>query len=229
MFTKRKLAKIIENKRDDKKPINYNVLHKAKENVDWNEIGEVRVVDTKKQKLIIVATICCLVILISLGVYLGVILSKPQKEMFSPPIQYIPSDDKMYEYDSVQQYNVDNNLNLLHFSGYQTSSEFVKIYTDKDVDVLLTQKIILKETNEELEMYVQLKNNYIFDFLSDFDTIDSTIKIKDIQMLFDTKFDEQSRLYTTLVKFNFKGHLYKMSFSLQGEMDWQKELSKILI
>lgn len=59
MFTKRKLAKLMEKQDDNKQEINYEILHKAKEETHWNAACEVKVVDTRKQQLIITATICC--------------------------------------------------------------------------------------------------------------------------------------------------------------------------
>ena len=110
MFTKRKLAKLIEKQDDNKQEINYEILHKAKEETHWNDACEVKAVDNRKQQLIITATICCLLILISLGIFLGITLSKPNNPL-EPPIHYSYSEDNDYKYVSVEKYNEDKNIN----------------------------------------------------------------------------------------------------------------------
>lgn len=49
MFTKRKLAKLMEKQDDNKQEINYEILHKAKEETHWNDACEVKAVDNRKQ------------------------------------------------------------------------------------------------------------------------------------------------------------------------------------
>lgn len=227
MFTKRKLAKLMEKQDDNKQEINYEILHKAKEETLWNDACEVKAVDNKKQQLIITATICCLLIIISFGIFLGITLSKPNNPL-EPPIHYSYSEDNIYKYVSVEQYNEDKNMNILYFKNYQNIEERVKIYKDGDKDVLLSQEIILLDTYERIELNVELKNNYIFDFLKDFDLLENTVSLKSLQIYFNTTFDESLFLYITLAKFSYNGNVYKVYFEMEGETDWQEKISKLL-
>jgi len=44
----------------------------------------------------------------------------------------------------------------------------------------------------------------------------------------NTKFDEELYLYKTFTKFIYQGHVYRICFDLEGETDWQEEISKLL-
>ena len=199
MFTKRKLAKLMEKQDDNKQEINYEILHKAKEETHWNDACEVKVVDNRKQQLIITATICCLLILISLGIFLGITLSKPN-----------------------------NPLDLLYLKNYQNIDEVIKIYKEGEKDVLLSQDVILLDTYEQIKLFVELKDNYIFEFLSKYESLSSEIIINGVKINYDTKFDEEIYLYKTFTKFIYQGHVYRICFDLEGETDWQEEISKLL-
>ncbi len=227
MFTKRKLAKLMEKQDDNKQEINYEILHKAKEETHWNDACEVKAVDNRKQQLIITATICCLLIIISFGIFLGITLSKPNNPL-EPPIHYSYSEDNIYKYVSVEQYNEDKNLDLLRFKNYQNIDEAVTIYTDNGSDVLLEQDLILLDTYEQIKLFVELKNNYIFEFLSNYEALSSEIVINGVKINYDTKFDEEIYLYKTFTKFSYKNHVYRICFDLEGETDWQEEISKLL-
>lgn len=227
MFTKRKLAKLMEKQDDNKQEINYEILHKAKEETHWNDACEVKAVDNRKQQLIITATICCLLIIISFGIFLGITLSKPNNSL-EPPIHYSYSEDNIYKYVSVEQYNEDKNLDLLRFKNYQNIDEAVTIYTDNGSDVLLEQDLILLDTYEQIKLFVELKNNYIFEFLSNYEALSSEIVINGVKINYDTKFDEEIYLYKTFTKFSYKNHVYRICFDLEGETDWQEEISKLL-
>ncbi len=227
MFTKRKLAKLMEKQDDNKQEINYEILHKAKEETHWNDACEVKAVDNRKQQLIITATICCLLIIISFGIFLGITLSKPNNPL-EPPIHYSYSEDNIYKYVSVEQYNEDKNLDLLRFKNYQNIDEAVTIYTDNGSDVLLEQDLILLDTYEQIKLFVELKNNYIFEFLSNYEALSSEIVINGVKINYDTKFDEEIYLYKTFTKFSYKNHVYRICFDLEGETDWQEKISKLL-
>ncbi len=227
MFTKRKLAKLIEKQDDNKQEINYEILHKAKEETHWNDACEVKAVDNRKQQLIITATICCLLILISLGIFLGITLSKPNNPL-EPPIHYSYSEDNDYKYVSVEKYNEDKNINILYFKNYQDVDEVVTIYTDNGSDVLLSQDVILLDTYEQIKLFVELKDNYIFEFLSNYESLSSEIIINGVKINYNTKFDEEIYLYKTFTKFIYQGHVYRICFDLEGETDWQEEISKLL-
>ncbi len=227
MFTKRKLAKLMEKQDDNKQEINYEILHKAKEETHWNAACEVKVVDTRKQQLIITATICCLLIIISFGIFLGITLSKPNNPL-EPPIHYSYSENNIYKYGSVEKYNEDRNLDLLYFKNYKNIEERVKIYKDGEKDVLLSQDVILLDTYEQIKLFVELKGNYIFKFLSNYESLSSEIIINGVKINYDTKFDEELYLYKTFTKFIYQGHVYRICFDLEGETDWQEEISKLL-
>lgn len=227
MFTKRKLAKLMEKQEDNnKQEINYEILQKAKEETHWNDVGEVRVIDNRKQKIILTTVISCLLILISIGIYLGLTLSKP-KNPLDLPIFYSYDEDNIYMYESVEKYMADKNVNLLYFKNYQIEAERVKIYKDVDKDVLLSQEIIL-DTYERIELNVELKNNYIFDFLTEFDLLKNKYLVNDVQINFNTTFDEEVYAYRTLAKFKYKDYVYKIYFEMEEETDWQNEISLLL-
>lgn len=227
MFTKRKLAKLMENKNDNKQEINYKVLDKAKEETGWNDACEVKVIDNRKQKLIITAAISCMVILIALGIFFGIALSNKPNPL-DPLIYYSYNEDNIYKYESVEKYNKDKNRNILYFDNYQNINEVVKVYTDKRQDVLLRQEILLMDTYEHIELIVELQNNYVFDFLTDYDKLKNKTKINGVQISYTTTFSEEIYLYKTLAKFSYKGNVYRAYFEMEGEKDWQEELSELL-
>lgn len=117
---------------------------------------------------------------------------------------------------------------MQYFKGYQNVFDTVLIYKNNDKDVLLEQNVILLDTYERIKLNVELEKNYIFDFLTDFDWLENKFSVNDIQISYNTTFDEELYLYKTFTKFNYKGYVYKVYFEMEGEIDWQGELSNLL-
>lgn len=80
----------------------------------------------------------------------------------------------------------------------------------------------------ELNLMLNQKKNYIFDFLTDFDWLENKFSVNDIQISYNTTFDEELYLYKTFTKFNYKGYVCKVYFEMEEETDWQGELSNLL-
>lgn len=119
-------------------------------------------------------------------------------------------------------------MNISYFKNYQCVDEVVTIYTDNGSDVLLSQDVILLDTYEQIKLFVELKGNYIFKFFSNYESLSNEIVINGVKINYDTKFDEELYLYKTFTKFIYQGHVYRICFDLEGETDWQEEISKLL-
>lgn len=117
---------------------------------------------------------------------------------------------------------------MLYLKNYQNIDEVIKIYKEGEKDVLLSQDVILLDTYEQIKLFVELKDNYIFEFLSNYESLSSEIIINSVKINYNTKFDEEIYLYKSFTKFSYKGHVYRICFDLEGETDWQEEISKLL-
>ena len=107
---------------------------------------------------------------------------------------------------------------MLYLKNYQNIDEVIKIYKEGEKDVLLSQDVILLDTYEQIKLFVELKDNYIFEFLSKYESLSSEIIINGVKIY----------LYKTFTKFIYQGHVYRICFDLEGETDWQEEISKLL-
>lgn len=93
----------------------------------------------------------------------------------------------------------------------------------------MSQEIILLDTYERIELNVELKKNYIFDFLEEFNSLKNEYSINGVIISFNTTFDDNLYLYKTFTKFTYKEYVYKIYFEMEGEIDWQEEINKLLV
>ena len=102
------------------------------------------------------------------------------------------------------------------------------IYTNNDKDVLLEQNVILLDTYERIKLNVELEKKLYIWFFNRFRLVGKQIFVNDIQISYNTTFDEELYLYKTFTKFNYKGYVCKVYFEMEEETDWQGELSNLL-
>lgn len=225
MIRNKKLKKSIE--KNHNIPINYEVLENAKKRANWKNSDVVQVKDTRKLKLIYMSC-AMLFVTIIIATTLGIVYLTNNDSTNDPPIYYAYSEDKIYGYDSIEKYTKDKNLELLYFNDYNNIEEAARVYTDKGKDVVICQDLLLLDNYETIKLYIELADNYIFDFLSEFDKLTQNTKIGGIDIKYNTKYDEDLYLYRTYLKFNYKGYNYSISCDLLEENDWIQLIEKLL-
>lgn len=228
MFTKRKLAKLMEQKEPDNQNINYEILEKAKQEAGWNDVGGTKVIDNRKQRIIIAAVACCLLLIIALGMYLSITLTMKKDNVSDSFIKYSYNENNRHKIDSVQKYNTDHKRNILYFADLQNVEETVILWKDKDKDVLLEQEVLLLDNYEHIDMYVQLESNYIIEFLYQFESLEKNITIAGTNIKYQTIFDDQQYLFMTYAMFTYKGLVYRINFQMLGEKDWMSQIEGLL-
>ncbi|MDE7328504.1 MAG: hypothetical protein K2N57_01990 [Clostridia bacterium] len=197
----------------------------------------------------IFVSLCCavIVIVVSIIIYVptndGQPTSPPKIE--NPPLienpkpNETPSEEKHYaktennfhNIQSVDELNRDKNLSLHYFNLFgaeETIFVFEDEENEKDIDVLLKQRILLVETFEEILLYVELQDNYIFDFLERFDNLSQVCNIDGVTIKFDTIFDEDYYLYCTRTTFEIDGFKYRVEFFMEDPEQWISYLGQIL-
>lgn len=225
MLRNKKVEKSIEKKHNI--PINYEVLENAKQQANWKNRKEIQVKDTRKLKLVLMSC-AMLFVTIVIATTLGVIFLPNNDSTKGPPIYYAYSEEKIYGYDSTEKYKNDKKLDIVYFQDYNSAEEKTSVYTDQNKDVLVCQDLILLDTYETIKLYIELTNNYIFDFLSEFENLTQSTKIGGIDIIYNTKFDKNSYLYKTYLKFNYKGYTYKITCDLLEENDWKQHIEKLI-
>ena len=99
---------------------------------------------------------------------------------------------------------------------------------EKNKDVLFRQRIVLLATLEQIDMYIELQDNYIFDCLDMFVDLNSEIELAGVLVKYNTFFDEEQVLYCTRTSLEIDGFTYKIEFLLENEEQWITYLSQIL-
>ncbi len=226
MIRNKKVKKSIE-KTHNIPPINYEVLEEAKKRANWKNSDVVKVKDSRKLKLIYMSC-AMLFVTIIVATTLGIVYLTNNDSTKGPPTCYAYSEDKIYGYESIEKYKIDKKLDILYFHDYNNIEEAARVYTDKGKDVVICQDLLLLDNYETIKLYIELANNYIFDFLSEFEKLTQSTNIGGIDIKYNTKFDEDLYLYKTYLKFNYKGYTYKISCELLEENDWKEHIEKLL-
>ncbi len=230
MQRKDKLAKLLE-KSNVSQPINYEVLEKAKRNTNWDQMtndGRIKNLWQNKILLMIVASI--VFVLAVIGISLGIILPKQSKDPLSLPnikfYQY--NSDDMLLYGSIEEYVVDKKVQFEYFTNLSQIKEKAKIYLDGTKDVLINQHITFIDTLETITLYVELEDNYIFDFLYEYNDLNQKITINNIEIDYKFKYEESTYSYVTHAKFKYKDKIYRVSFDLIEEDGWKTYLQQLI-
>ncbi len=230
MQRKDKLAKLLE-KSSVSQPINYEVLEKAKKNTNWDQMtndGRIKNLWQNKILLMIVASIVFVMAVI--GISLGIILPKQySNSSLLPNIKFYYYNEEDTElHNSIKEYIANKDVKFEYFDNLLNIKEKIKIYLDSGEDILINQHITFSETLETIILYVELKNNYIFDFLDKYDKLENKVKLNGIEVDFSTNYNESTYSYITHAKFKYKDKIYRVSFDLIEEDGWKTYLQQLI-
>ncbi len=229
MQRKDKLAKLLE-KSSVSQPINYEVLEKAKSNTNWDQMtndGRIKNLWQNKILLMIVASI--VFVLAVIGISLGIILPKQSNSPLLPDIKFYHYNAENIEaYDSMNIYIENKNIEFIYFDNIVGCEEKVDIYIDKNIDILLRQHIFNIDTLETITLYVELKYNYMFNFLSEYDKLENTIVLNNTEINYSTNYNQLTYSYVTHAKFKYKDKIYRVSFDLIEEDGWKTYLQQLI-
>ncbi len=229
MQRKDKLAKLLE-KSSVSQPINYEVLEKAKKNTNWDQItndGRIKNLWQNKILLMIVASI--VFVLAVIGISLGIILPKQNNPELLPNIKFYQyNEDDVILYESINQFIDNNNIEFEYFKDFINCEEEVKVYLDGEENILINQHIFNLETLDTIILYIELENNYIFDFLDKYDKLENKVKLNGIDVDFSTNYNESTYSYITHAKFKYKDKIYRVSFDLIEEDGWKTYLQQLI-
>ena len=229
MQRKDKLAKLLE-KSSVSQPINYEVLEKAKKNTNWDQItndGRIKNLWQNKILLMIVASIVFFLAVI--GISLGIILPKQSNSPLSPEIKfYHYNEENVNFYESMDKYVEEKGIQVVFFSRFINGEENVKAYLDGFDEVLIRQHIFFQETFETINLYIELRENYIYDFLDEFKDLSNQVVISNIGVDFSTSYNESTYSYVTHAKFKYKDKIYRVSFDLIEEDGWKTYLQQLI-
>ncbi len=230
MQRKDKLAKLLE-KSSVSQPINYEVLEKAKSNTNWDQMtndGRIKNLWQNKILLMIVASI--VFVLAVIGISLGIILPRQSNDPLSLPnikfYQY--NSDNMLLYDSIEDYIADKKVQFEYFTNLSQIKEKAKIYLDGTEDVLINQHVTFTDTLETITLYVELKDNYMYDFLFEYDKLENTIVLNNTEINYSTNYNQLTYSYVTHAKFKYKDKIYRVSFDLIEEDGWKTYLQQLI-
>lgn len=224
MFTKRKLEKFID-KSEENNPIDKNVLLEAKKVAGVNNKTKEDIPKNKKRKMAILVATSCVIIIVSVGLLIGLL---PQTPSAPPKIYYSYQESQVYPYESAEKYALDTKKQFEYFNNFENCEENVAIYKDKEKDVLLQQRILLLNTYEVIKMYVELENNYVFDFLGQYDNLENQTIINNRVVEYKTTFDDNSYLYVTIAKFEMNNKVYRVQLDFEQELSWFKILEDFI-
>lgn len=230
MQRKDKLAKLLE-KSNVSQPINYEVLEKAKRNTNWDQMtNDGRIKNLWQNKILLMVVASIVFVLAVIGISLGIILPKQSKDPLSLPnikfYQY--NSDDMLLYGSIEEYVVDKKVQFEYFTNLSQIKEKAKIYLDGTKDVLINQHITFIDTLETITLYVELEDNYIFDFLYEYNDLNQKITINNIEIDYKFTYEESTYSYITHAKFKYKDKIYRVSFDLIEEDGWKTYLQQLI-
>ncbi len=207
------------------------MLEKAKRNTNWDQMtndGRIKNLWQNKILLMIVASI--VFVLAVIGISLGIILPKQSHDPLSLPnikfYQY--NSENMLLYDSIEEYVVDKKVQFEYFTNLSQIKEKAKIYLDGTKDVLINQHITFIDTLETITLYVELKDNYMFDFLFEYDKLENTIVLNNTEINYSTNYNQLTYSYVTHAKFKYKDKIYRVSFDLIEEDGWKTYLQQLI-
>ena len=229
MQRKDKLAKLLE-KSSVSQPINYEVLEKAKRNTNWDQMtndGRIKNLWQNKILLMIVASI--VFVLAVIGISLGIILPKQNNPELLPNIKFYQyNEDDVILYESINQFVDNNDIAFEYFKDFNNCEEDVKVYLDNNNKVLVNQHIFNPESLETMILYVELKENYMYDFLFEYDKLENTIVLNNTEINYSTNYNQLTYSYVTHAKFKYKDKIYRVSFDLIEEDGWKTYLQQLI-
>lgn len=229
MQRKDKLAKLLE-KSSVSQPINYEVLEKAKRNTNWDQMtndGRIKNLWQNKILLMIVASI--VFVLAVIGISLGIILPKQNNPELLPNIKFYQyNEDDVILYESINQFVDNNDIAFEYFKDFNNCEEEVKVYLDNNNKVLVNQHIFNPESLETIILYVELKENYMYDFLFEYDKLENTIVLNNTEINYSTNYNQLTYSYVTHAKFKYKDKIYRVSFDLIEEDGWKTYLQQLI-
>jgi len=229
MQRKDKLAKLLE-KSNVSKQINYEVLEKAKRNTNWDQMtndGRIKNLWQNKILLMIVASI--VFVLAVIGISLGIILPKQNNPELLPNIKFYQyNEDDVILYESINQFVDNNDFAFEYFKDFNNCEEEVKVYLDNNNKVLVNQHIFNPESLETIILYVELKENYMYDFLFEYDKLENTIVLNNTEINYSTNYNQLTYSYVTHAKFKYKDKIYRVSFDLIEEDGWKTYLQQLI-
>lgn len=229
MQRKDKLAKLLE-KSSISQPINYEVLEKAKRNTNWDQMtndGRIKNLWQNKILLMIVASI--VFVLAVIGISLGIILPKQNNPELLPNIKFYQyNEDDVILYESINQFVDNNDFAFEYFKDFNNCEEEVKVYLDNNNKVLVNQHIFNLESLETIILYVELKENYMYDFLFEYDKLENTIVLNNTEINYSTNYNQLTYSYITHAKFKYKNKIYRVSFDLIEEDGWKTYLQQLI-
>lgn len=229
MQRKDKLAKLLE-KSSVSQPINYEVLEKAKRNTNWDQMtndGRIKNLWQNKILLMIVASI--VFVLAVIGISLGIILPKQNNPELLPNIKFYQyNEDDVILYESINQFVDNNDIAFEYFKDFNNCEEDVKVYLDNNNKVLVNQHIFNPESLKTIILYVELKENYMYDFLFEYDKLENTIVLNNTEINYSTNYNQLTYSYVTHAKFKYKDKIYRVSFDLIEEDGWKTYLQQLI-
>lgn len=230
MQRKDKLAKLLE-KSSVSQPINYEVLEKAKRNTNWDQMtndGRIKNLWQNKILLMIIASIVFVMAVI--GISLGIILPKhSSNSSLLPNIKFYQyNEDDVILYESINQFVDNNDIAFEYFKDFNNCEEEVKVYLDNNNAILINQHIFNSESLETIILYVELEDNYMYDFLYKYEELNEKITINNIEIDYKFKYEESTYSYVTHAKFKYKDKIYRVSFNLIEEDGWKTYLQQLI-
>lgn len=230
MQRKDKLAKLLE-KSSVSQPINYEVLEKAKRNTNWDQMtndGRIKNLWQNKILLMIIASIVFVMAVI--GISLGIILPKhSSNSSLLPNIKFYQyNEDDVILYESINQFVDNNDIAFEYFKDFNNCEEEVKVYLDNNNAILINQHIFNSESLGTIILYVELEDNYMYDFLYKYEELNEKITINNIEIDYKFKYEESTYSYVTHAKFKYKDKIYRVSFDLIEEDGWKTYLQQLI-
>lgn len=229
MQRKDKLAKLME-KNDVPVEIDYDVLERAKEETDWNLITkDGRVKNLRQNRLIFLIAASMIFVLAVIGISLGLIFHNKSSNSLLPEIKYYHyNTDNTDFYKSIEEYISQNDVQFQYLNVLNEFKEKVTVYLDENKDVLIRQHIFNEETLESVILYVELQENYIFDFLDEYDNFTEKIIINNVEVDYKFRYEESTYSYLTHAQFKYKDKVYRVSFDLIEEDAWINYLQQLI-
>ena len=79
-----------------------------------------------------------------------------------------------------------------------------------------------------INLYIELRVNYIYDFLDEFKDLSNQVVISNIEVDFLTSYNQLTYSYVTHAKFKYKDKIYRVSFDLIEEDGWKTYLQQLI-
>ena len=141
---------------------------------------------------------------------------------------YQYNEDDVILYESINQFVDNNDIAFEYFKDFNNCEEEVKVYLDNNNAILINQHIFNSESLETIILYVELEDNYMYDFLYKYEELNEKITINNIEIDYKFKYEESTYSYVTHAKFKYKDKIYRVSFDLIEEDGWKTYLQQLI-